>query len=161
MGALPLYVFTGRFQRYNFPLSTTAKIMTFGQFFSQNLFSFALLIVAATLLARLEWRRWQQRTPQLSPAALGPFVNGGGILIDLRPSNEFKAGHIAGAQNYPAEHFQAGQLKFPKDKPLLIYNSDAMNLDGIVQQLTAAGYRVSLLEGGLNAWLGENFPLNK
>lgn len=135
--------------------------MSFGQFFSQNLFLFLLLGVVLVLLARLEWRNYQNRIPRLSPLALGPFVNSGGVLIDLRSQEDFRRGHINGASNHPAEHFQLGTFHVAKDKSLLLYNGDGYGLETIVAQLLGAGYRVSLLDGGLNSWTAENLPLQR
>ena len=45
------------------------------------------------------------------------------VLIDVRPADEYKAGHIPGAINIYAENMKAEAPRLPKDKstPIIFY----------------------------------------
>ncbi|HES2312252.1 TPA: rhodanese-like domain-containing protein, partial [Streptococcus pyogenes] len=46
-----------------------------------------------------------------------------GQLIDLREPAAFRAKHILGARNFPAQQFDAAIKGLRKDKPVLIYEN--------------------------------------
>ena len=45
------------------------------------------------------------------------------MLIDVRPNDEYRSGHVPGAVNIPLERFEASTGRLPKDKnvPLILY----------------------------------------
>jgi rhodanese-related sulfurtransferase len=45
------------------------------------------------------------------------------VLIDVRPADEYQAGHIPGAINIPADYMKAEPSRLPKGKstPLIFY----------------------------------------
>ena len=98
----------------------------------------------------------------MSNARAATLVNDRGTLIDLRPAQDYRHGHIAGAKNFPlAElHDQLGKIRAAKDSPLVIYDSDGLNTAAAAKTLRDGGFAdIYALEGGINGWLAENLPV--
>jgi rhodanese-related sulfurtransferase/predicted transcriptional regulator len=76
------------------------------------------------------------------------------VLVDVRPSEEFEAGHIPGARSIPIEELEDRLAELPADHevvaycrgPFCAYAHDA------VRQLHAAGRRARRLEDGWPEW---------
>ena len=76
------------------------------------------------------------------------------VLIDVRPGEEFAAGHIEGARSIPLEELEGRLAELPADRevvaycrgPLCAYAHDA------VRQLRAAGRSARRLEDGWPEW---------
>lgn len=134
--------------------------MTFSAFFVEHIFSFTLLFLALGALLKIELDRARQRTPKISILGLSQALEAGAILIDIRPRDAYKKGHIAQALSQPAD--QLNQIKQDKEALLIVYDEDGLRTDAWAVQLKQAGFtRVMILDGGLNAWLGENYPVVK
>jgi rhodanese-related sulfurtransferase len=85
--------------------------------------------------------------------ASNKFVETGNIvLVDLRPSTLYKAGHIPRAYNYPLEDMEdlEDDLPYSTAAPVVLYGDGAMEAYKFVKKL---GYKkTSIFEGGLAAW---------
>src|SRR5919198_5197318 len=76
------------------------------------------------------------------------------VLVDVRPSDEYDAGHIRGARSIPLEELEGRLAELPADRevvaycrgPLCAYAHDA------VRQLQAGGVRARRLEDGWPEW---------
>src|SRR5919198_771228 len=76
------------------------------------------------------------------------------VLVDVRPLEEFEAGHIKGARSIPIDELEERLAELPADRevvaycrgPLCAYAHDA------VRQLQAAGGRGRRLEDGWPEW---------
>src|SRR5438094_1792320 len=76
------------------------------------------------------------------------------VLVDVRPTEEFEAGHIEGARSIPIEELEDRLAELPADRevvaycrgPFCAYAHDA------VRQLQAAGRRARRLEDGWPEW---------
>ena len=76
------------------------------------------------------------------------------VLVDVRPAEEFEAGHIAGARSVPLDELEDRLGDLPPDRevvaycrgPLCAYAHDA------VRRLRAAGREARRLEGGWPEW---------
>jgi ArsR family transcriptional regulator len=82
-------------------------------------------------------------------------------LIDVRPRDEFEAGHIAGARCLPLKELKRRLKELPRSReivaycrgPYCIYSYEAVAL------LRKRGYRARRLEGGYSDWRGEGKPI--
>ncbi|HHR3331029.1 TPA: rhodanese-like domain-containing protein [Streptococcus pyogenes] len=80
-----------------------------------------------------------------------------GQLIDLREPAAFRAKHILGARNFPAQQFDAAIKGLRKDKPVLIYeNMRPQYRVSAVKKLKKAGFEdVYVLKDGIDYWDGK------
>lgn len=87
------------------------------------------------------------------------------LVLDIRPAAEFKKGHILGATQLKPEQINQAdfsKLEKNKDKPIIVVCAMGMTARKTAMQMLKAGFnQVSVLKGGMNAWQGENLPINK
>ena len=77
------------------------------------------------------------------------------VLIDLRPTDEAKRGHIIGAVSVPGKDLPNEREKFPSDKsaPIMLYDNDTKSGWDDYALVRGWGYtNVSVLEGGFDEW---------
>jgi rhodanese-related sulfurtransferase len=88
-----------------------------------------------------------------------------GVVVDSRSEKDFKAGHIVDALhlgNDKVSKNDFSSLEKHKDNPIIIVCSAGMSAGKVASQLAKAGFtRVSLLKGGMNAWLSAGLPVTK
>jgi len=84
-----------------------------------------------------------------------------GILLDIRESKEFSAGHIAGAINIPMARFseRLSELEKYRDKTIVIADKMGQHAGQVGKQLKQANYTARRLQGGVNEWSNQNLPL--
>ena len=102
-------------------------------------------------------------TPVRRDELLGLVKSGEAMVIDVRPSTEFDAGHIAGAVNIPLESLTQRLSKLPKDQEIVAYCRGPycmMSFDA-VDQLREHGYRARRLEDGYPEWKTDQLPVDK
>ncbi|MBI4967019.1 MAG: metalloregulator ArsR/SmtB family transcription factor [Rhodospirillales bacterium] len=82
-------------------------------------------------------------------------------VIDVRPPEEFAAGHIPGAINVPAAQLSRHLAALPKDKEIVAYCRGPYCLLAFdaVQQLRRKGYRARRLADGLPEWRADHLPV--
>ena len=91
-------------------------------------------------------------------------MNQGALLLDLRPEDQYQAGHLAGARQMSGEALLAAgnTLKKHKEKTVVVYDDKGTASGPAVRQLTAQGFtRAFTLRGGLAAWRADNLPLSR
>jgi rhodanese-related sulfurtransferase len=84
------------------------------------------------------------------------------LLLDVRHTDEYLDGHIAGALNIPVEELasRAGVLGVPRDSEIVVYCVSGRRAAKAQQMLESLGYsHVRVLEGSLNAWRQQQLPL--
>jgi rhodanese-related sulfurtransferase len=121
---------------------------------------FALAAAVAVLVYEL--RASAQNQNALSPQDAVRLLNQGATLLDVRPAEEFAAGHVRNARHLPmAQIADAGNaLKKFKDKPVIVCCERGATSAAAIRQLTRQGFtRVCNLRGGLSAWRSESLPL--
>ena len=99
--------------------------------------------------------------PALAPREVEARVRNGAELLDTRSSEEFAAGHPAGALSVSLDGQYAswvGTLIRPDDEIVLIV--DPRRAEEAVTRLTRVGYErvVGLLDGGHEAWRAAGLP---
>ncbi|WP_051669379.1 ArsR/SmtB family transcription factor [Bryobacter aggregatus] len=80
--------------------------------------------------------------------------DGNTVLLDVRPTVEYQAGHIAGARSIPIGEL-AGRLKeLPKDKTIIAYcrGSYCVFADEAAALLSSRGFQAYRLDGGFPDW---------
>jgi rhodanese-related sulfurtransferase len=103
---------------------------------------------------------------QISPQELTLLVNReDGVALDIRLEKEFKKSHILDAKHLAAEKINNNELatleKY-KDKPIIVVCTAGITASTSATKLHKAGFsNVSVLKGGMNAWVGANLPVKK
>ena len=126
-------------------------------------------LVAATLAVLVlaivfEFRARAEGFAALSPQDAIRLMNRGAVVIDLRPAEQYAAGHLSGARRMDGEQIlKAGDtLKKYRQKPLIVYDESGSVGNSAARQLKAQGFEHAFnLRGGVAAWRADNLPLEK
>lgn len=83
------------------------------------------------------------------------------VVIDVRPTLEYEAGHITGARSLPVEEIEARLKDLPKSKMIVAYcrGPYCVFADEAVALLTRRGFRAVRLDAGLPDWKMEGGPV--
>jgi rhodanese-related sulfurtransferase len=120
--------------------------------------------VLAALVAVYEMRMRSESLRSVSPQELIRLMNQGAVVLDLRPAEQYQAGHLNGARQMSGEQIlSAGDtLKKHKEKTVVVYDDSGTLGAAAARQLSAQGFsRVFALRGGLSAWRADNLPLSR
>lgn len=81
-------------------------------------------------------------------------------VLDVRPPEEFKAGHLPGAINVPIFQLKDKLKEFDKSKEIVAYcrGPHCILAFDAVEQLRAKGIKASRLEGGYPEWKLQGLP---
>src|SRR4051794_36158730 len=76
------------------------------------------------------------------------------VLVDVRPSEEFEAGHIEGARSIPLAELESRLAELPADQEVVAYcrGPFCAYAHGAVRRLEAAGRQARRLEDGWPEW---------
>jgi rhodanese-related sulfurtransferase len=127
----------------------------------------ALAATTGVLLAIVlvyEMRARSESVSSVSPQELIRLMNQGALLLDLRPPEQYQAGHVAGARQMSGDQIlkAADTLKRHKEKAVVVYDDSGSLGAAAVRQLVAQGFtRVFALRGGLAAWRADNLPVSR
>lgn len=81
------------------------------------------------------------------------------MVIDIRPLATYQNGHIPQSRNIPLAELDKKTANLPKDKPIILACDRGQTAVGPAARLRQAGFtNVSVLEGGLNAWISAGLP---
>ena len=76
------------------------------------------------------------------------------VLVDVRPSEAFNAGHVPQARNVPLADLEKKAAALPKNKPIIVICDVGRSAIGAATRLRAVGFtEVVTLDGGLKAWM--------
>jgi rhodanese-related sulfurtransferase len=82
-------------------------------------------------------------------------------VIDVRPAEEFRAGHIPGAISVPLKELTSRLAELPKEKDIVAYCRGPYCVLAIqaVEILHSKGYRALRLEDGVPDWRARGFKV--
>jgi len=85
----------------------------------------------------------------------------GVIVIDVRPEEEYRAGHIPGARSVPLGVLEAALQTLPREREVVAYcrGPYCVFSDEAVAFLRARGYRARRLRQGLPDWRAAGMPV--
>jgi len=88
---------------------------------------------------------------------------GEAMVIDVRPPNEYQAGHIPGAVNIPLDTLPERLAELPKEQEIVAYcrGPYCMLAFEAVERLRQQGYRARRLEDGYPEWKAEQLPVER
>ena len=83
------------------------------------------------------------------------------VVLDVRPEEEYRAGHIPGALSVPVDTLEAALQTLPKDKEIVAYcrGPYCVFSDEAVHALSARGYQASRLTEGFPEWRAAGYPV--
>jgi rhodanese-related sulfurtransferase len=127
-----------------------------------------ILVAATAMMAVLvlvhELRARAASLGALSPSEVVRLMNGGALVVDVRGSEAFAAGHIANARSVPGATIASGAAPIErfKEKPVIAYCDTGQTASIAVRHLGRLGFKQAYnLRGGLVAWRAENLPVEK
>lgn len=131
------------------------------QFATEHYLLVGAFVILLALLIAHELSRGGRR---LSTRELTALVNSEqGVVIDIRPSKDFAAGHIVGALNIPQDKLAArvGELEKHKAKTIILVDALGQHAGTHARELMKSGFTAAKLSGGVGSWKADNLPLVK
>ncbi len=91
------------------------------------------------------------------------LVSGDVVVLDVRPEEEYRAGHVPGALSVPVEALQAALQTLPRDREIVAYcrGPYCVFSDEAVRLLGARGYQASRLTEGFPEWRAAGLPVER
>lgn len=85
------------------------------------------------------------------------------IVIDVRPPDEFKAGHLPFARSMPLEEIESRLADLPNDRVIVAYcrGPYCFMSDQAIAILKAKGYQIHKIMDGINEWKMAGFPIEQ
>ncbi len=88
-----------------------------------------------------------------------------GVALDIRKEKEFNTSHILDAINLSNDKITKNgfvSLEKHKENPIIVVCSAGLVASKVASDLHKAGFaRVSILKGGMGAWIGAGLPVTK
>lgn len=99
----------------------------------------------------------------MSPEEVQAAVEGGAVVLDMRPPKPFTKEHAPGAVNFQfnrADLAERAEMSLPQDNRYIVHAEPDPIAKVAVQLLTEAGFTVAgYLEGGLKGWKAAGLPV--
>ena len=127
----------------------------------------SLRVLAASRLAELDHitRHFFNDREALEPvdrkALLARVRKGLVTVLDVRPAEEYRSGHIAGAISLPLHELQDRLAELPRDQDIVAYcrGPYCVLAAQAAEMLRAHGFRVRRLEDGVADWRAHGLPV--
>jgi len=110
---------------------------------------------------------WLGHRDELDPVpareVLARLKNGLVTVLDVRPAEEFAAGHLPGAINVPVDKLETYLSKLPKRKEVVAYCRGPYCLMSFeaVEKLRKRGFKAKRLEDGYPEWRAAGLPVER
>ena len=100
---------------------------------------------------------------EINAATLNTMITANqALVVDVRESDEFAAGHIPGAINMPLSTFQAGKLPAATGKTVILNCLGGKRSGLALDKCVAAKAAVNThLTGGFGAWKSAGLPIER
>jgi rhodanese-related sulfurtransferase len=94
-------------------------------------------------------------------ALMERLSDGNVVVLDVRPEEEYRAGHIPGALSVPVDALEAALQALPKAKEIVAYcrGPYCVFSDEAVTLLRSRGYQARRLAEGLPDWRAKGLPV--
>ncbi|GHC29253.1 rhodanese-like domain-containing protein [Aidingimonas halophila] len=126
------------------------------------------LLVGAFLLVLAAWIAYEVKNSTsngvTSSEATQLINREDAVVIDIRDSGDFKAGHIAGAKNIPQSQLDSrlDKLEKFKETPVIVACKHGQASGAAQAKLAKAGFtRAYKLKGGMAQWQADSLPVVK
>jgi rhodanese-related sulfurtransferase len=90
------------------------------------------------------------------------LADGDIVLIDVRPIEEYRAGHIPGARSIPVEELEQRLSELPRDREIVAYCRGPFCLFSVeaIGLLHKSGFRARRFDEGLPDWRRRGLPVS-
>jgi rhodanese-related sulfurtransferase/DNA-binding transcriptional ArsR family regulator len=112
-------------------------------------------------------RTWLAHRDELEPVPAPELLErakkGLVTVLDVRPAEEYAAGHLPGAINVPVDKLEGFLSKLPKRKEVVAYCRGPyclMSFDA-VEKLRKRGFKAKRLENGFPEWRAAGLPVER
>jgi rhodanese-related sulfurtransferase len=123
-----------------------------------NVFIVAVTVISGVMLAIPALRKGRKGSAVSTGEAIQMVNQRNAVWIDVRPAEQFQAGHIAQARNVPAADIEQKAASLPKNKPLVVVCDNGRDS----AKLRAQGFADAVpLEGGMRAWSAASLPVTQ
>jgi len=136
----------------------------FFEYTTHHPFLIAAAVILAVLAIVIEIRERAKGSSLIGTADTVRLTNSGALVLDVRDTAEYEAGHIIDARSIPAKEIatRVDTLKKYKEKPVVVCCENGFASAAAAKVLKALGFtKVATLRGGLRSWRQENLPLVK
>jgi rhodanese-related sulfurtransferase len=124
-------------------------------------------VLAENLLAEVDMikRRFLEGRAGMEPVnrddLLRRVIEGGVTVLDVRPVDEYRTGHIPGALSVPLGHLKNLLSRLPKDQEIVAYCRGPYCVLAIqaVEMLREQGFEAIRLEDGIQDWRAMGLPV--
>ncbi|WP_353407130.1 rhodanese-like domain-containing protein [Pseudoteredinibacter isoporae] len=106
----------------------------------------------------------QKGGKSISSHELTRLVNDGeAVILDVRDTKDFNAGHIVDALNIPFTTMEKRIVELDKHegKTIVVVDKMGQHAGAVGKQLAQRGFAVRRLSGGMMDWQGQNLPVVK
>lgn len=117
-------------------------------------------MLAHTFIAP-HFRKYRDISPM---EATGLINREEGLVLDVRESHEYSAGHVGGAVHIPLARLasRVGELEGYRERPLIVVCKTGSRSGSACNTLVKNGFgRVFALRGGMAEWQGANLPITR
>ena len=127
-----------------------------------NIFIVAVTVVSGVMLAIPALRKGRTGSAVSTTEAIQMVNQRQAVWVDVRPAEQFQAGHIAQARSVPAADLEQKAASLPKNKPLVVVCDNGRDSARAAAKLRAQGFAdVVPLDGGMRAWLAASLPVTQ
>lgn len=102
-----------------------------------------------------------QLQPLSGKELLARARNGEVMVLDVRPTSEYAAGHLPYAQSMPLDELKKRLAELPRDKPIVAYCRGPFCLMAVeaAELLNQKGFRAIRFEEGVAEWRAHGLPV--
>jgi rhodanese-related sulfurtransferase len=131
------------------------------KFLLDNIFLIVIAFVSGAMLL------WPLVNRQLAGATVNTLqatrlINDGAVVLDVRETAEFAAGHVANSRNIPTGELDKRIAELPAGKPVVVVCASGSRSARAAAVLRKSGRAdVFCLDGGLSGWQQAGLPVVK
>ena len=81
------------------------------------------------------------------------------FLLDVRTPDEYKQGHVVGAELIPLDELAAKKGRIPRERMVICICASGSRSSAAARQLNTLGYKVSNMRGGMSRWVHAGLPI--
>ncbi len=97
--------------------------------------------------------------PEVGPAEAARLAGEGAVLLDVRETNEWDAGHAPDATLLPMSRLQDEQHVIPRDRKIVAVCRSGARSGRVTLALNEAGYDAVNVAGGMKEWAASGLPV--